>query len=113
MFPDSDPLAPLSSRFPLSSAGGRIPISDAEPSGARPFGMRFAVDVQPRECAKHEKRETRRIDKEFDARVTVVGDRVLVSLSTRLTSQHGSTGEPTTMLSATEWWRFPTMSKRE
>lgn len=59
MFPESDPLAPLSSRFPLSSVGGRIPISDAEPSGSRPFGLLFAVDVQPLECGKHEKRETR------------------------------------------------------
>ncbi|MGH3814266.1 MAG: hypothetical protein ACRDUV_17750 [Pseudonocardiaceae bacterium] len=59
MFPESDPLAPLSSRFPLSSAGGRIPISDAKPSGARPFGLRFAVDVRPREWGKHEKKETR------------------------------------------------------
>lgn len=59
MFPELDPLAPLSSRFPLSSAGGRIPISTAEPSGARPFGLRFAVDVRPRECGKHEKKETR------------------------------------------------------
>lgn len=59
MFPGSDPLAPLSSRFPLSSVGGRIPISDAEPSGVRPFGMRFAVDVRPCECARHEKKETR------------------------------------------------------
>lgn len=58
MFPESDPLAPLSSRFPLSPAGGRIPISDAEPSGARPFGLRFAVDARPHECGKHEK-ETR------------------------------------------------------
>jgi hypothetical protein len=59
LFPESDPLAPLSSRFPLSSAGGRIPISDAEPSGVRPFGLWFAVDAQPRECGKHEKKETR------------------------------------------------------
>lgn len=59
MFPESDPLAPLSSRFPLSPAAGRIPVSDAQPSTARPFGLRFAVDAQPRECGKHEKRETR------------------------------------------------------
>jgi len=59
MFPESDPLAPLSSRFPLSSAGNLIPISNASPSGERPFGLRFAVDVRPRECAKHEKKETR------------------------------------------------------
>lgn len=59
MFPESDPLAPLSSRFPLSPAAGRIPISDAQPSAARPFGLRFAVDVQARTCGKHEKKETR------------------------------------------------------
>jgi hypothetical protein len=59
MFYESDPLAPLSSRFPLSPALGRIPISDAQPSTARPFGLWFAVDPQPRECGKHEKKETR------------------------------------------------------
>lgn len=59
MFPESDPLAPLSSRFPLSPVAGRIPISDAQPSAARPFGLRFAVDAQPRELGKHERKETR------------------------------------------------------
>ncbi len=59
MFPESDPLAPLSSRFPLSPTGGLIPISDAEPSSARPFGLRFAVDVRPRAWGKHEKKQTR------------------------------------------------------
>lgn len=59
MFGDFDPLAPLSSRFPLSPAGGRIPLTDARPSGARPFGLAFAMDAQPRQWGKHEKRETR------------------------------------------------------
>ncbi|MGH3938987.1 MAG: hypothetical protein ACRDTG_10190 [Pseudonocardiaceae bacterium] len=59
MFPESDPLAPLSSRFPLNSTGNLIPISDAQPSDVRPFGLRFTVDARPRECAKHEKKETR------------------------------------------------------
>lgn len=59
MFPESDPLAPLSSRFPLSSAANLIPISAAQPSGVRPFGLQFTVDASPRKCAKHEKKETR------------------------------------------------------
>jgi hypothetical protein len=59
MLPDYDPLVPLSSRFPLSSAGGRIPMSDARPSAARPFGLWLVVDAQHHEWGKHEKKETR------------------------------------------------------
>jgi len=59
MFPESDPLAPITSRFPLSPVGGRIPISDAEPSRARPFGLRFATDLPVRDMGEHEKKETR------------------------------------------------------
>jgi hypothetical protein len=59
MFSDSDPLAPLSSRFPISPVGGRIPISGAQPSASRPFGLMFATDAAPREWGKHEKKETR------------------------------------------------------
>lgn len=59
MFPESDPLAPLSSRFPLSPTGNLVPIGNAQPSDSRPFGLRFAVDARPRTCGKHEKKETR------------------------------------------------------
>ncbi len=59
MFGNFDPLAPLSSRFPLSPAGGHIPISNAQPSDARPWGLTFATDAQPRQWGKHEKKETR------------------------------------------------------
>lgn len=59
MFPGSDPLAPISSRFPLSPAGGRIPISASGPSASRPFGLRFALTPVRREMAEHEKKETR------------------------------------------------------
>lgn len=59
MFPESDPLAPLSSRFPLSPVGGHIPLSSVTSSKARPFGLRFATDVPSREMGRHEKKETR------------------------------------------------------
>lgn len=59
MFPGSDPLAPLSSRFPLTPGTGHLPLDPARPTGARPFGMRFVTDPLVRDAAKHEKRETR------------------------------------------------------
>lgn len=57
-----DPLAPPTSRFPLAPAGGRVTISDSAPSGptTRPFGLRFAAEPQIVECAKHEKKPTRK-----------------------------------------------------
>lgn len=69
MFPDSDPLAPMSSRFPLSAAGGFIPLSQAQPSSERPFGLRFAVEPRPRECGRHEKKPTR-VTKTKETRTT-------------------------------------------
>lgn len=54
-----DALVPLTSRFPLSLAGGAVPVHPDAPSGAdtRPFGMRFAV--RPVEAGRHSKRPTR------------------------------------------------------
>ncbi len=56
--PVSDPLMPLTSRFPLSASGGQLTLSAALPSGraTRPFGLRYAV--RPVECGKHSKRPT-------------------------------------------------------
>jgi hypothetical protein len=56
----SDPLMPVTSRFPLSPSGGLLVPSSALPSGAatRPFGLRYAV--RPVECGKHSKRPTQK-----------------------------------------------------
>lgn len=59
MFPGSDPIAPISSRFPLSPAGGHIPISVTGPTTSRPFGLTFALIPAERELGQHEKKETR------------------------------------------------------
>lgn len=59
MFPGSDPIAPVSSRFPLSPAGGRIPISGSGSTTSRPFGLTFAVIPKSREMGQHDKKETR------------------------------------------------------
>lgn len=57
MFPESDPLAPLSSRFPLSPTNRLVPLNDSVPSPARPFGLRFATGAPIRRMGEHEKRE--------------------------------------------------------
>jgi hypothetical protein len=56
----TDPLMPLSSRFPLSPSGGRLTPSSALPSGPStwPFGLRYALE--PVECGKHSKRPTQK-----------------------------------------------------
>ncbi len=57
----SDPLVPVTSRFPLSSSAGQVWSSSAVPSGpgTRPFGLRFAVQpVAGVEMGKHSKRPT-------------------------------------------------------
>lgn len=59
MFPGSDPLAPLSSRFPLSPTNRLVPLNDSVPSSARPFGLLFATDAPIQRMGDHEKRETR------------------------------------------------------
>lgn len=55
-----DPLMPLTARFPLSPAQGRIvPNLDSPSSGGnRPFGMRYAV--KPVEAGEHEKVPTQK-----------------------------------------------------
>lgn len=55
-----DPLMPLTARFPLSPAQGRIIPNPDAPSrgGNRPFGMRFAV--KPIKVGKHEKIPTQK-----------------------------------------------------
>lgn len=56
-----DPLVPMSSRFPLTSGGGRLmPGTDDAPSGQgqRPFGMSRAV--RPVESDRHSKRPTQK-----------------------------------------------------
>ena len=60
MFPSSsDPLTPVTSRFPLRPAGGRVPIESCTPSASRPFGMQFAQAPPVREAAKHDRKQTR------------------------------------------------------
>lgn len=56
----SDPLMPLTSRFPLSPGAGRFMPSSERPTGpdTRPFGLRFAV--RPVELGKHSKKPTNR-----------------------------------------------------
>lgn len=50
---------PVSSRFPLPPAAGRIPSNSAVPSGVRPLGMRFAVEPVPIvEAGQHSKKPT-------------------------------------------------------
>jgi hypothetical protein len=61
LFPGSDPLAPMSSRFPLSPPDGRVDPSSAAPSGpdTRPFGMDFAVTpFRPTRMGEHSKKPT-------------------------------------------------------
>jgi len=54
----SDPLMPLTSRFPLTPGAGRFVPSPERPSGpdTRPFGLRFGV--RPIEYGKHSKKPT-------------------------------------------------------
>lgn len=73
----SDPLMPLTSRFPLSPSGGRVTPSSVLPSGpaTRPFGLRYAV--RPVESGKHSKKPTQKTRTEetqltADGRVTGV-----------------------------------------
>ncbi|HWR48676.1 MAG TPA: hypothetical protein VN327_13850 [Pseudonocardiaceae bacterium] len=41
----SDPLVPVTQRFPMLRLAG--PLSDARPSDARPFALRFVVVGEP------------------------------------------------------------------
>lgn len=57
----SDPLVPVTSRFPLTSNRGRVLPSSETPTGpdTRPFGMRFAV-VPQMSGNGHSKRPTQK-----------------------------------------------------
>ncbi|CAM3815376.1 ATP-grasp-modified RiPP [Nocardiopsis rhodophaea] len=57
------PLVLAHDRFPTSLPGRRVPVSDAEPTSHRPWGMSHAIEPRPTGVAgRHEKPTENRVE---------------------------------------------------